>query len=144
MARNQTDNIFHIGRQFVSKICGYGACRPFNKLFEKGTIHTYQRLGRGLILRYLALMRLCEMKARHFDTRIHQKTIVEIRTHHATHTTLPIIARTKKVWRRRTVPPPTRYSVKVDRQRKKDAENCRGHSILRESSGHDSVNGVRG
>ena len=84
------------------------------------------------------------MKARHFDTRIHQEAIVEIRTHHATHTTLPILARTKEIWRRGTVPSPTRYFAKVDRKRnKKGTENCWEHSILRESSEHDSVNGVK-
>ena len=104
-ACNQTDNILSCGRWFWSKICGEGACRPFNKLFEKGNIQTYRRLGGGLILRHLASMELCEMKARHFDARIHQKTIVEIRTHHATNTTLPILARTKKIRHKVAQPP---------------------------------------
>jgi hypothetical protein len=65
-----------------------------------GNIQTYQRLGRRLILWHLAAMGLCEANARHFNARIHQKTIVEIQPHHATNTTLPILAGTKKIRRR--------------------------------------------
>ncbi len=68
----------------------------------------------GLILRHLASMGLCETKFRHFDAGIYQKTIVEIRTHHLTNTSLPILARTKKIQHRRTVPPLTRYFTKID------------------------------
>jgi hypothetical protein len=97
-------------------------------LFEKG-LQTYRRLGRGLILRHLTTMGLCETRARHFDARIHQKAIVEIQTHHAMHTTLPILARTKEIQRRRTVPSPTRYFAEVDRQQNKKVQKIVG-SIL--------------
>jgi hypothetical protein len=83
-------------------------------LFEKGNTQTYQRLGQGLILQHLASIRLCEMKIRHFNAGIYQKTIIEIRTHHATNTTLPILARIKKIRCRCTVPLPKRYVTKIE------------------------------
>ena len=73
---------------------------------KRETYKLTKYLGRGLILRHLAPMGLCGTKARHFDARIHQKSIIVIRTHHAMNTTLPILAKTKKIWRGRTVPPP--------------------------------------
>ena len=97
-------------------------------------MQAYRRLGRGLILRNLAAIGLCKTTVRHFDARIHQKTIVEIRAHHATNTTLPILTGTKKIWRRRTVPSPTRYFAAIKQKRNKTgAENCRKYSMLRES-----------
>ena len=89
---------------------------------KKETYTLTKDLAMGLILRHLALMGLCETKARHLDARIHQKTIVEIQTHHATHTTLPILTRTKKIWCRRTVPLPQDILQKLQ---DKEIKRCR-------------------
>jgi len=98
----------------------------------------------GDLLRHHAAMGLCKTMVRHCNARMHQKTIVKIRAHHATNTTLSILTGTKKIQRRCSVPSPKRYFAEFERKRNKTgAENCWKHSILRESSGHASVNGIK-
>jgi hypothetical protein len=44
----------------------------------------------------------------------YSQSLVNIRAHHATHTTLPILTGTKKIRRRRTILSPTRYFAEIE------------------------------
>ena len=105
------DYLLPCRQQFWNKI-SEKTCELFNKLFER-EIQTYQRMGWRLILQHITHVGLCGTTALYFYAGVYQKAIVEIQTHNAVKTTLPLLTRAEKIWHRCTIPLPQRQYSKT-------------------------------